>query len=139
MKKTARGTINVFLAFLLLSGTLALTACDEDIPVMSREEASRLSMADFCGDWDTTLPNGEKWQLRLHEDGRFESLPIRSNRAGIAGRWEVADSGIVWHYPGGPEPGGVTKEINPVILKTENEFMLSERMGMTSVFTRSPR
>jgi hypothetical protein len=139
MEKTARGTIYVFLTLLLLFGTMVLTACQEDIPGMSREEASSLTMTDFYGDWDTTLPNGEKWQLRLHEDGRFESLPIRSHRSGISGRWEVADSGIVWHYPGGPQTRGVTKEINPIILKTENKFMLSEKMGMTSVYTRSPR
>jgi hypothetical protein len=138
MEKTAR-TIYACLALLLLSGTMVLTACQEEIPVMSREDASRLTMTDFYGDWNTTLPNGEKWHLRLHEDGRFESLPIRSHRVGISGHWEVADSGIVWHYPGGHETGGVTKEVNPIILKTENKFMLSEKMGMTSVYTRSPR
>lgn len=122
----------------LLLACLALAACTDEVPGMSRAEVARLTMDDFAGAWYTVLPNGEKWQLVLHADGRFESLPIRSNRGTIIGRWSVQDGGFVWSYAGGPDTGGVSREINPIILKTGDKFMLSEKMGMTSTYTREP-
>jgi len=126
------------LLVLLLLACLTLSACSDEVPGMSRSEAASLTMADFTGAWYTVLPNGEKWQLVLHADGRFESLPIRSNRGTILGRWSVRDGGFVWSYAGGPDTGGVSREINPIILKTDDKFMLSEKMGMTSTYTREP-
>jgi len=105
---------------------------------MTRAEAASLTMADFTGAWYTVLPNGEKWQLLLHEDGRFEALPLRSVRERIDGRWELEDGHFAWFYAGGTATGGATKEVNPIILKTADKFMLSEKMGMTSIYTREP-
>ena len=129
-----RSTSILCAAFLCFA--LFQVGCSEEHPTMSKEEASQLSMIDFTGEWQTTLPNGEKWKLILHEDGRFESLPVRSNRGRIDGRWRVETGQFYWKYPGGANTGGVTSEINPIIMKIENKFMLQETMGRKSVYSR---
>lgn len=92
--------------------------------------------ADFVGSWDTTLPNGERWLLVLHEDGRFDSLPVRSSRAALSGQWSMQAGKFYWTYPESAATGGVGKEVNPIIMKTAEKFMLQERMGMQSVYLR---
>jgi hypothetical protein len=95
-----------------------------------------VSAATFVGSWDTTLPNSEQWRLVLHEDGRFDSIPVHSPRSGSSGLWSVSDGAFHWTYPDRSFPGGARHEINPIILNTAGKFMLQERLGMKSVFAR---
>jgi hypothetical protein len=123
---------SLLLIFLL---HLALSACTDEFAVPADPETRIYSMAEFVGQWETTLPNGEKWLMVLHEDGRFDSIPIQSPRGKSSGRWNLKKRTLVWEYPG-TGSNGTKSEINPIILKTEDKFMLQERMGMKSIFWR---
>lgn len=118
---------------LLMICALSLSGC-VDTPEVQQ---SNYLAADFFGTWDTTLPNGEKWQLVLHADGHFDSLPLNSPRAAVSGTWEVQEGRFLWQYhdPTSPD-GAIWREINPVIMKTANKFMLQERLGLKSVYSR---
>jgi len=94
------------------------------------------SSADFVGDWETVLPNGDRWRMILTEDGRFRARPVHGFTPPTEGSWELVESALQWGYPEPSAAGGVKKEINPIILKTANKFMLQERRGMKSVFVR---
>lgn len=139
MSRAIRLSLVVFLTLAILAGSLWFAAARWGTPGMTRQEARKLSMADFCGDWETTLSNGEIWRLELHEDGSFQALPIRSNRVMGKGRWQILDGAFYWEYERGNLNSKISREINPIIHKTTDKFMLSERMGMTSVYSRMDR
>lgn len=92
--------------------------------------------ADFVGRWDTVLPTGERWRLTLSADGRCGAVSLVTLGTSQPCTWRLEDDALHWSYRDPAAPGGVRREINPIIIKTVNKFMLQERLGMKSVFAR---
>lgn len=119
-------------AILLLS-ILLFTGCTSDIGYDASAVANYTEQ-DFYGSWYTDLPNGERWELTLETNGRFQSRPIRnSHRPPCSGTWRVNNGAIHWRY----DQGDLRGETNPIIKKSSDKFMLQERMGMQSLYYRS--
>lgn len=118
------------LIYLLLA--ILCAGCSPDLEY-NQNTAMEWTAEDFYGCWYTDLPNGERWELTLEPDGRFQAKPIRNSyRSPNSGSWKVENGAFHWRYDHGKTAG----ETNPIILKNTNKFMLQERMGMQSIYYR---
>jgi len=99
-----------------------------------RSAASEAELGEWAGTWHSLA--GEVLNVTtLLADGRFRTEHLAGNRVAGAtsGRWELRSGSISWSYDG---PGGIADDVNPIVLKAADRFVLRELDGSESAFFR---
>jgi hypothetical protein len=99
--------------------------------------AAAADTGEWAGTW-LSEAEGITIETTLMPDGRFRSEYMAGIRVlGItSGRWELQGQAIRWTYDEGPQGGLPANDVNSIVLKTAERFIVRELNGSDSVYYR---